>query len=275
MRGGSTRESSGFKCREEKKSRTSYYSFASSNGVSGNSFCCYCSDPNHSPLQCIKVTDIEGRKAILMKTRRCFVCLKRNHKAKECHLLMTCSNCRRKHHASICGASSKTKSMSPRTRQASCSESSSVNALSCHVLKVEASQHGCSNASLDQALRKFWDLETLGIIPEESSVYDDFMHMITFQNGRYCTVSVFHGRVITLHYPTITTCVRRGCLDSSHDYDKPLMSYGNMTRSSKTKSVKEFSVGGSMAYEHQQAALSTTPWHHSRGQVDHEAQGGL
>ena len=57
---------------------------------------------------------------------------------------------------------------------------------SCHVLKVQASQHGCSNASLDQALKKFWDLETLGINPEESSVYDDFVHMIAFQNGRYC-----------------------------------------------------------------------------------------
>ena len=65
-----------------------------------------------------------------------------------------------------------------------CSESSSVNALSCHVLTVEASQHGCSNASLDQALRNFWDLETLGINPEESSVYDDFVHTITFQNGK-------------------------------------------------------------------------------------------
>ena len=67
-----------------------------------------------------------------------------------------------------------------------CSESSSVNALSCHVLKVEASQHGCSNTSLDQALRKFWDLETIGINPEESSVYDDFVLTITFRNGRYC-----------------------------------------------------------------------------------------
>ena len=361
------------------------------NGVSGNGSCCYCPDPNHSPLQCVKVTDVEARKSILMKTGRCFVCLKRNHKARECRSSMTCSNCRRRHHASICGASSRATTTSPGTKQASsvssqstsmhqppktstsqnsqssvlsmfidartpvllqtaravvykpgapavaqttriifdtgsqrsyiaskvqntlelptectetlvvktfgskagipqacdvvnvalktrsgddmviplltvpticeplsgqpvtlasrrysylskldladpsecgdcldvgiligadhywalvtgrtrqgagptaietrlgwvlsgpvtglCSESSSVNALSCHVLKVEALQHGCSNASLDQALRKFWDLETLGINSEESSVYDNFVHTITFQNGRYC-----------------------------------------------------------------------------------------
>ena len=102
-----------------------------------------------------------------------------------------------------------------------------VNALSCHVLKDGASQHGYSNASLNQVLRKFGDLETLGINPEESSVYT---HMIMFQNGRYG---------ITLHYPTISTCVRRDCSRSSHDHDKPLMSYRNMTRSSKTISIKE------------------------------------
>ena len=89
------------------------------NNVSGSSFCCYCSDSNHSPLQCVKVTDIEVRKAILMKTGRCFVCLKRNHKAKECRSSMTCSNCRKRHHTSICGASSKAITTSTGTRQAS------------------------------------------------------------------------------------------------------------------------------------------------------------
>ena len=91
------------------------------NCVSGSSSCCYCSDSIHSPLQCVKVTDIEARKAILMKTGRCFVCLKRNHKAKECCSSMTCSNCRKIHHASICGTFSKAITTSPRsgTRQAS------------------------------------------------------------------------------------------------------------------------------------------------------------
>ena len=317
------------------------------NGVSGSGSCCYCSDPNHSPLQCAKVIDVEARKAILTKTGRCFVCLKRNHKARECRSSMTCSNCRKRHHASICGASSKatttlsgsgTRQASPvssqstpmhqtpktstaqnsqssvlsmlidvrtpacdvvnvaiktrsgddvviplltvpticeplsgqpvilasqrysylskldladpsecgdcldvgiligadhywtlvtgRTRQGIgptaietrlgwvlsgpvpgiCSESSSVNALSCHVLKVEASQHGYSNASLDQALRKFWDLETLGINPEEPSVYDDFMHTITFQNGRYCVSLPWTGVDLTVTIYDIHLC---------------------------------------------------------------------
>ena len=89
------------------------------NGVSGNGSCCYCSDLNHSPLQCVKVTDVEARKAILMKTGRCFVCLKRNHKARECRSPMTCFNCRKRHHASICSASSRATTTSPGTRQAS------------------------------------------------------------------------------------------------------------------------------------------------------------
>ena len=61
-----------------------------------------------------------------------------------------------------------------------------MSLLSCHTLKAGASTIGCTDASLDDTLKKFWNLEAIGINPEESSVYDDFMHTITFQNGRYC-----------------------------------------------------------------------------------------
>ena len=59
------------------------------------------------------MTEVEVRKTILMKTERCFVCLKRNHKARECRSSMTCTNCRKRHHTSICGASSRATTTSP------------------------------------------------------------------------------------------------------------------------------------------------------------------
>ena len=50
--------------------------------------------------------DIEEKKSILMKKGRCFICLKRNHKARECHSSLRCSACGRRHHVSICSRSS-------------------------------------------------------------------------------------------------------------------------------------------------------------------------
>ena len=67
--------------------------------------CCYC-EQGHQSAHCMKVTDIEEKKSILMKNGRCFVCLKRNHKARECHSSLRCSACGRQHHISICGRSS-------------------------------------------------------------------------------------------------------------------------------------------------------------------------
>ena len=57
----------------------------------------------------------------------------------------------------------------------------SVNFVSTHVLKVE-----CSDCDLDTTLKAFWDLDTLGIKDNVSSVYEDFIQTIDFKNGRYC-----------------------------------------------------------------------------------------
>ena len=57
----------------------------------------------------------------------------------------------------------------------------SVNFVSTHVLKVE-----CSDCDLDRTLKAFWDLDTLGIKDNKSSVYEDFVQTIDFKNGRYC-----------------------------------------------------------------------------------------
>ena len=62
-----------------------------------------------------------------MKTGRCFVCLKQNHKARECRSSITCTNCRKRHHTSICGASSRAITTSPGTRQASAVSSHSTS----------------------------------------------------------------------------------------------------------------------------------------------------
>ena len=62
----------------------------------------------------------------------------------------------------------------------------SLNLISAHALKVEAFTLQCNDCSLDQRIREFWDLETLGIRKNESSVYDKFMQTINFQDGRYC-----------------------------------------------------------------------------------------
>ena len=45
---------------------------------------------------------------------------------------------------------------------------------------------GCANATLDDTLKKFWDLEAIGIKAEESSVYEELTQNVVFWDGRYC-----------------------------------------------------------------------------------------
>ena len=66
--------------------------------------CCYC-EQNHSAAQCKTVTDIDVKKDILMMSGRCFVCLRRGHKAKECRSPYKCSACGRRRHISVCNTS--------------------------------------------------------------------------------------------------------------------------------------------------------------------------
>jgi len=39
--------------------------------------------------------------------------------------------------------------------------------------------------SLGEQLRAFWDLESLGVVSTKKTPYDDFLNMVTIQNGRY------------------------------------------------------------------------------------------
>ena len=61
--------------------------------------CVYCSEM-HFSASCHKITDINDRKTILKRDKRCFTCLRKRHNAEQCD--KSCRKCKRKHHQSIC-----------------------------------------------------------------------------------------------------------------------------------------------------------------------------
>ena len=63
--------------------------------------CVYCSGQHYS-ASCDKVKFAKGRKDILIKSGRCFNCLKPNHKTRDCRSQRTCRICHQRHHQSIC-----------------------------------------------------------------------------------------------------------------------------------------------------------------------------
>ena len=63
--------------------------------------CVYCSGQHYS-ASCDKVKFTKDRRDILIKSGRCFNCLKPNHKTRDCHSQRTCRNCHQRHHQSIC-----------------------------------------------------------------------------------------------------------------------------------------------------------------------------
>ena len=65
--------------------------------------CTYCRQV-HSSVNCKTVSDIRARKNLLRRQGRCFICLRRNHLAKNCTSTSQCLNCSKRHHVSICEA---------------------------------------------------------------------------------------------------------------------------------------------------------------------------
>lgn len=53
------------------------------------------------------------------------------------------------------------------------------------MLHLNVSSDQCNDTNLDSVLRRFWDLESLGIVSDEPSVYEKFLRGITFNNMRY------------------------------------------------------------------------------------------
>ena len=51
---------------------------------------------------CTNVTDIAARKDTLRKAGRCYICLRKHHRCKDCRSNFSCRKCRGRHHVSIC-----------------------------------------------------------------------------------------------------------------------------------------------------------------------------
>ena len=67
----------------------------------------------------------------------------------------------------------------------------SVNLLATHTLRVDAQQSDTGN--LDDRLRLFWELESLGIRGPEETLYEEFSSSVKFQDGMFtitCTSRV-------------------------------------------------------------------------------------
>ncbi|XP_064388661.1 uncharacterized protein LOC135336735 [Halichondria panicea] len=67
----------------------------------------------------------------------------------------------------------------PAKDQAQCS----MNLTTTHVLRAETQE--LESTALDEQLRSFWELKSLGINKEEKTLYDEFASDITFHEGRY------------------------------------------------------------------------------------------
>ena len=62
--------------------------------------CVYCKNSHYSAT-CDKVTDVNERKNILRRDRRCFLYLQTNHRIKECRNNRSCHKCSGRHHRSL------------------------------------------------------------------------------------------------------------------------------------------------------------------------------
>ena len=68
------------------------------------SFSCYYCGEQHVSTSCKTVTNPDARRQILLKTGRCFICLRKGHMGKDCRSSTRCASCRGRHHTSICGS---------------------------------------------------------------------------------------------------------------------------------------------------------------------------
>ncbi len=64
--------------------------------------CVYCDAADHKSTICPTVKTSDERRKILAKKKLCFNCTGPSHRAAECKSTVTCHNCARRHHTSIC-----------------------------------------------------------------------------------------------------------------------------------------------------------------------------
>ena len=70
-------------------------------GIDGRTKCAYCLG-EHSHEDCKKITEVNERKQLIRKCRRCFICLKKGHISKICSSNVNCSACGKRNHRYIC-----------------------------------------------------------------------------------------------------------------------------------------------------------------------------
>ena len=63
--------------------------------------CAFCMG-RHAHEDCEKIKDSKERKTLIRKFGRCFKCLEKGHRARDCHLVIICKNCTGAHHSALC-----------------------------------------------------------------------------------------------------------------------------------------------------------------------------
>ena len=71
------------------------------------STCIFCKKASHKSSECRTVSNPTARKNIILKERRCLLCLKPGHVIKDCYSKGKCFKCKGKHNISICTGQSK------------------------------------------------------------------------------------------------------------------------------------------------------------------------
>ena len=93
--------------------------------------CVFCPG-NHKSEECSEVIAPHNRKNILMKSGKCFICLRVGHRSFKCFSKAKCKNCKGRHHVAICSANSSSNCPDPapaisRETQAEAASASSLN----------------------------------------------------------------------------------------------------------------------------------------------------
>ena len=166
--------------------------------------CVYCGQ-HHPSIQCTIVTNIQKCKEILRNSGRCFICIRKNHLSRNCCSRSRCSKCQGRHHSTgwrrpileSCHSWSHPGESGPTAIHTKLgwvlsgpvhyqvpSSNTTINLTSTHVLKCQVTNHPDPDL-LDSKLERFWRLESLGIVPNESSVYDHFQERIHYDGKRY------------------------------------------------------------------------------------------
>ena len=95
-----------------------------SNSQPGSIICVYCSK-QHFSASC-KVHDVSKRRDILMRDRRCFMCLKKGHRASNCERTTNCCKCNKCHRQSICNLNKVQQERDPNSTEKSTQQHSPV-----------------------------------------------------------------------------------------------------------------------------------------------------